>query len=174
MYRTHRLPLWSIGQSSWLQIQRSGFDSRHYQIFWEVVGLERGTLSLLSTIEELLERKSSSFSLEIREYGHRDLSRWPHGTLFPQRLAQTLSKSSGRSVSIVCSSTQATEFSFKGHILHLTVHWLSSLILCNWHAKYLQYHVTDSYVSSANIKRYCTTCCICCACVMFHMAKLHV
>jgi hypothetical protein len=32
----------------------SGFDSRRYQIFWEVVGLERGPLSLMSTIEELL------------------------------------------------------------------------------------------------------------------------
>jgi hypothetical protein len=43
--------LWSSGQSSWLQIQRSGVDSRRYQIFWEVVGLERGPLSLVSTIE---------------------------------------------------------------------------------------------------------------------------
>jgi hypothetical protein len=31
-----------------------GFDSRLYQILWEVVGLERGPLSLVSTIEELL------------------------------------------------------------------------------------------------------------------------
>jgi hypothetical protein len=30
-----RPPLWSSGQSSWLQIRRPGFDSRHYQIFWE-------------------------------------------------------------------------------------------------------------------------------------------
>jgi hypothetical protein len=36
-------PLWSSGQSSRLQIQMSGFDSRHYQIFLEVVGLERGS-----------------------------------------------------------------------------------------------------------------------------------
>jgi hypothetical protein len=28
-----RPPLWSSGQSSWLQIQRSDFDSRRYQIF---------------------------------------------------------------------------------------------------------------------------------------------
>jgi hypothetical protein len=28
-------PLWSSGQSSWLQIRRPGFDSRHYQIFWK-------------------------------------------------------------------------------------------------------------------------------------------
>jgi hypothetical protein len=56
-------PLWSSGQSSWLQIRRPGFDSRHYQIFWkkkkgkQVVGLERGPLSLMSTSEELLDRK---------------------------------------------------------------------------------------------------------------------
>jgi hypothetical protein len=37
---------WSNGQSSWLQIWRSGLESQHYyQIFWEVVGLERGPLS---------------------------------------------------------------------------------------------------------------------------------
>jgi hypothetical protein len=35
------------------------FDSRHYQIFWEVVGLEWGPLSLVSITEELLEWKSS-------------------------------------------------------------------------------------------------------------------
>jgi hypothetical protein len=44
-------------ESSWLQIQRSGFDSRNYQNFWEAVGLERGALSLVSAIEELLGRK---------------------------------------------------------------------------------------------------------------------
>jgi hypothetical protein len=35
----------------------SGFDSRSYHIFWEVVGLERGPLGLVSTTEELLENK---------------------------------------------------------------------------------------------------------------------
>jgi hypothetical protein len=66
--------LWSSGQSSWLQIPRSGCDSRHYQIFWEVVGLERGPLSLVITNEERFERKSSGSGLEIRELGHRDPS----------------------------------------------------------------------------------------------------
>jgi hypothetical protein len=56
--------VWSSGQSYWLQIQRSGFDSLHYQIFWEVEGLERGSLSLVSTIEELLEIKSSDYGRE--------------------------------------------------------------------------------------------------------------
>jgi hypothetical protein len=40
------LPLWSSGQSSWLQIRKPGFDSRHYQRK-KVVGLERGPLSLV-------------------------------------------------------------------------------------------------------------------------------
>jgi hypothetical protein len=47
------------GQSYCLQIQRSGFDFQHYQIFWEVVGLERGPLSLVSTTGELLGSKNS-------------------------------------------------------------------------------------------------------------------
>jgi hypothetical protein len=64
-------PLWSSGQSPWLQMQRSGFDSWHYQIFWEVVGLERGPFSLVSTIEVLLGGKSSGSGLESREYGRK-------------------------------------------------------------------------------------------------------
>jgi hypothetical protein len=38
------------------------------------VGLERGPLSLVSTIEELLERRSSGSGLENREYCRRDPS----------------------------------------------------------------------------------------------------
>jgi hypothetical protein len=64
-------PLWSSGQSFWLHIQRSRFDSRHYQIFWEVVGLERGPLSLVTTIDELFGRNSSGSSLEKRDYDRR-------------------------------------------------------------------------------------------------------
>jgi hypothetical protein len=36
-----------------------GFDPRRYQIFWEVVGLERVPLNLVRITEELLEWKSS-------------------------------------------------------------------------------------------------------------------
>jgi hypothetical protein len=36
------------------------------------VGLERGPNSLVITIEELLERKSSGSGLENRKYGLRD------------------------------------------------------------------------------------------------------
>jgi hypothetical protein len=47
--------VYDIQLGSWLQIQRPGFDYRHYQK--KVVGLERGTISLVSTTEELLDRK---------------------------------------------------------------------------------------------------------------------
>jgi hypothetical protein len=44
-----------------------GFDSRPYQMFCEVGGLERGPLSLVRTIEELLGGKSSGSGLENRD-----------------------------------------------------------------------------------------------------------
>jgi hypothetical protein len=50
----------------------------------KVVGLERSPLSFVSTTEELLERKSSGSGLENGEYGRKDPSRWPRGTLYPQ------------------------------------------------------------------------------------------
>jgi hypothetical protein len=52
----------------------------------------------VSTIEELLERKSSSSGLEIPEYG--------------SKLALTSPTSGGRSVGIVRSQTQVTELVF--------------------------------------------------------------
>jgi hypothetical protein len=102
----NRPPLWSSGHNFWLQIQGSGFDYRFYQIFWEVVGLERGPLSIVSTIEE------SGSGLESREYGCRDPSRWVRGSLYPQKFALTLPTSGGRSVGVVRSRTQATELIF--------------------------------------------------------------
>jgi hypothetical protein len=74
------------------------------------VGLERGPLSLVSIIEKLLERKGGGSVLESREYGLRDPSRCPRGTLYLQKLSLTSSSSGCRSVVIVRSQTQATEF----------------------------------------------------------------
>jgi hypothetical protein len=73
-------PPWSSSQSSCLQIQRSGFDSRRYQTLWEAVGLKRGLLSLMSTIEELLKRKSSGSGLENGDYGRMNPLCWRRNT----------------------------------------------------------------------------------------------
>jgi hypothetical protein len=104
------------------------------------VGLERGPLSLVSKIEELLERKSSGSGLESREYGRRDSAPWPRGTLYPQKLALTSPTSGCRAVGIVRSQTQAMEFSFlvfldlaRIHSTHsafqMTSQWWRHLIL---------------------------------------------
>jgi hypothetical protein len=49
-------------------------------------------------------------SLENRDNGSRDPSQWPCGTFYPQKLALTSPTNGGRSVGIVRSRTQATEF----------------------------------------------------------------
>jgi hypothetical protein len=54
-------------------------DSRPYQIFWEIVCQERGPFSLVSTIEELLGRKSSGSCLEI-EYTAVEIRCSDHAT----------------------------------------------------------------------------------------------
>jgi hypothetical protein len=71
---------------------------RGTKFFWEVVGLERGPLSLVGS------------DLENRECSRRDPSRWPRDTLQPKKLALTSPTSGGRSVRIVRSRTKATEF----------------------------------------------------------------
>jgi hypothetical protein len=86
----------------------------------KVVGLERGPLSFVSTIEELLERKSSGSGLKTEITAVGDLSRLPRGTLYPQKLALTSPTSDGRSVGIFRSRTKAKEF-FK-----ITIHALYS------------------------------------------------
>jgi hypothetical protein len=76
------------------------------------VGLERGPLTLVSTTDELLEKKSSGSGQENSDYGRRDPCGWPHGTLYPQKLALTPLTRGGCSVSTVCSQTQPTMFVF--------------------------------------------------------------
>jgi hypothetical protein len=69
------------------------FDSRCYQIFWEVVGLEWGSLSLVRITEELHERK------RLRVVGIRCAD---HATpSIRKKLALTSPTSGGRSVGIV-------------------------------------------------------------------------
>jgi hypothetical protein len=88
------------------------------------VGLERGSLSLVSTTERLLGRTISGSDLERREYGLRDPSRWLRRSLCPHMLALT-------------SPTQTTEFSLfikptsqyfqkENMICPLALKWISS------------------------------------------------
>jgi hypothetical protein len=73
------------------------------------VGLERGPVSLVSKIEELLEKNGSGSGLEKPKYGCGVPLRGD--SLYPQKLALTSPTSGGRSVGIVNSRTKATEFS---------------------------------------------------------------
>jgi hypothetical protein len=81
-----------------------GFDYRCYQIFCEVVGLERGPLSLVRITEELLDWKSSSGS------GSRKPRLWPWGSV-ALKLVLSSPTGCGRSVGIVRLRTKTTEFS---------------------------------------------------------------
>jgi hypothetical protein len=56
------------------------------------VGLERGPLSIVNKIEELLGRKMSGSGLEKQEYGRMDPSGSPHDTPYPQKFPQLLRK----------------------------------------------------------------------------------
>jgi hypothetical protein len=59
------------------------------------MGLERGPLSHVSTTEEILETKNNGSGLECREYGLRNPSRWPCGTLYPQIFGTNFAASGG-------------------------------------------------------------------------------
>jgi hypothetical protein len=89
-----------------------GFDSRRYHIFWEVVGLERGTLSLMSITEELLEwKRSGSESIKPRLTAVR-IRCADHATpSISKKVALTSPTSGGRWVGIVSLRSKASEFS---------------------------------------------------------------
>jgi hypothetical protein len=103
-----RPPLWSSGQSSWLQIRRPGLDSRHYRK--KNSGSGTGSTQPREYNWGATWQKRSGSCLENREHGRRDPSRWPRGTLYPQKLAITSPTSGGRSVGIVRSRYQTMEF----------------------------------------------------------------
>jgi hypothetical protein len=92
-------------------------DSRHYQKK-KVVGLERGPLSLVSTTEELLDRKVAApvYKIENTAVGIRHADHVAPS--IRKKLAVTSPTSGGRSVGIVRSRTQTMEFSFYAcHVL---------------------------------------------------------
>jgi hypothetical protein len=73
------------------------------------VGLERGPLSLVRIIEELLEWTIAAPGLENRDYDRGDTLRWPRNTLYQLKLALILPTGCDRSVGIVRLRTKAPE-----------------------------------------------------------------
>jgi hypothetical protein len=73
-----------------------------------------------------LEEKRIGSGLDSRDYGRGDPLRRARGTLYPQKLALTSPTSDGRSVGIVRSRTQATEFSFFSEISCGGVDWITA------------------------------------------------
>jgi hypothetical protein len=131
----------------------SRFDSQCYQIFWEVVGLERGPISLVSVIEGLLERKSSGSGLENLKYTNRDPSRWPRDTHYPQKLALTSPTCGGRSVGVVRSRTQATKFMLNVSTVEIKRHGIKQV--SNWIVSYASpatRHVGETALRNSDAK----------------------
>jgi hypothetical protein len=89
---------WRFGGtcSLYLQVPRLSRRRNKLSCFLLNSSLERGSLGLVGTIEELLGRKSSGSGLEYREYGRMDPSCWPRGTLYPQTLTLISPTSLGR------------------------------------------------------------------------------
>jgi hypothetical protein len=105
-------PLWSSGQSSWLQIQMSGFDSLRCQIFWEIVFLERAPLSLVRITEELLNGKVAAPGLKTEINDRGDSLCWPRDNLYPLNLALISPTSVGRSVGMFLLRAKLSIFVF--------------------------------------------------------------
>jgi hypothetical protein len=111
-----RKSLFIILYSSWIWLFFFLFflflgDRRPYQIFWVVVGLDRSPLSLVSTTEELLDRKvavpvqkTENTAVGIRHADHVAPS-------IRKKLAIISPTSGCRSVGIVRSRTQTMKFS---------------------------------------------------------------
>jgi hypothetical protein len=115
LMRVARPPLRSSGQSSWLQIQRSRVRFLALpDFFWEVVGLERGPLSLVMIIAALFQGNSGS-GLENRKFTTvGEPLRWPRDTLYPLKLALTSPTSGGRSVGRYSSLADSSHGVFMG------------------------------------------------------------
>jgi hypothetical protein len=106
-YTAHRL-LWSEPDTQLLNFLFLPWSKRSSRV--QNLSAVFGRLASVATV---LQRPFFFFCrlrLENREYGRRDPSRWPRGTLYPQKSPLTSPTSGGRSVGIVRSRTQATEF----------------------------------------------------------------
>jgi hypothetical protein len=95
-----------LGYRSWGPGSIPGTTRKKRKKYWVWNGVHSASRVQLRSY--LIE--SSGSCLENREYDGRNPSRWPRGTLYPQKLAITSPTSGGRSVGIVRSRAQAMEF----------------------------------------------------------------
>jgi hypothetical protein len=98
-YLCLRYSRWAYVGGGWVEIAYVRTRLKYLITAWNTFQDNKGKVSLF-------------FSLEIREYGRRDPSRSPRGTLYLHKLALTLPTSGGRTIGRVCSRTKATEFFF--------------------------------------------------------------
>jgi hypothetical protein len=113
-------PLRSSGQSSWLKMQ--GSRVRFPGTTKKSSGSGTGCTQPREYNWGATWWKSSGSCLENREYGRKDPSRWPRGTLYPQKLAISSPTSGGRSVGIFRLRTQTMDFFYPCMILHTHTH----------------------------------------------------
>jgi len=81
-----------------------GIDSRRYQIFWVVVGLERSQLNLVRSIEELLgwkTRGSRSRKQRLKAVGPVALTRW-HPSICKSRYELQWQAAASLSIEFAC------------------------------------------------------------------------
>jgi hypothetical protein len=99
-----RPPPWSSGQNSWLQIQRSEFDSRRYHNFLRSSESGTGFAQPRECNRGASLEKCSGSGLGNLYYGRMAIRRADYASpLFPQKLTQTSPTSGGHSVGIVRS-----------------------------------------------------------------------
>ena len=106
-------PLWSSGQSFWLQIQRSRVRSPALPDFLSSSGSGTGSTQPREVkLRSYLNKKCSGSRFRKQRWTAVGIRCANHVTpLYPQKLALTSPTGGGRSVGMVRSRTKATEFS---------------------------------------------------------------
>ena len=121
-------PLWSSGQSFWLQIQRSRVRFPALPDFLSSSGSGTGSTASWDQLRSYLNKKSSGFRSRKQRLTAVGTRCADHVTpLYPQKLALTSPTGGGCSVGIVRSRTKATEFFFLKKGL-CSIEWVSEWV----------------------------------------------
>jgi hypothetical protein len=128
-----RISLWSSGQTSWLQIQRSRVRFPALPDFLRSSESGMGSTQPREDNWGATWKESSGSGLETEMNGRGDPLRWPRDILYPLKWAITSPTSGGRSVGIVRWRIKALEFFFVFLMISIYYfpkkHWPAAL--CN-------------------------------------------